>query len=143
MTTFDFAVTVALEAIVGSTATGGAALTNGIIGLSMLFLLRWLVAKYRRYGLAKLVDNAPLMLMDGPEILPGFLMRAKITEEDLLQSLRQKGITNLNQVRAVVMERDGSISVLTSDHPLDPYILKGVLGHPSKDTPHVEPPLKE
>lgn len=143
LTAFDFAVTVALGAVVGATSTGGAPVLRGIIGLGTLFLLRWLVAKYRRHGLATVVDNAPIMLMDGPEILPEFLERAKITEEDLLQSLRKKGITNLSQVRAVVMERDGSISILKSDSQLDPYMLKGVMGHPPKDTPHVEPPLNK
>lgn len=98
MTAFDFAVTVALGAIVGATVTGAAPLLNGIFGLGVLFLLRWLVARYRRYGLTKLVDNSPLMLMDGPRILPEYLQRAKITEADLLQSLRQKGITRLDQV---------------------------------------------
>lgn len=141
LTAFDFAVTVALGAVVGATATGGAPLLRGVIGLGTLFLLRWLVAKYRRHGLATVVDNAPIMLMDGPQILPQFLKRAKITEEDLLQSLRRSGITNLNQVRTVVMERDGSISVLKSDAPLDPYILKGVIGHPPEGTVHATPPL--
>ena len=42
---------------------------------------------------------------------------------------------------AVVMERDGLINVLKPDSPLDPYMPKGVVGHPPKDTTHVEPPL--
>lgn len=143
MTAFDFAVTVALGAIVGATATGGVPLSQGITGLGVLFLLRWLVANGRRYGLTKAVDNSPLMLMDGPEILPEYLERAKITEKDLLQSLRQEGITNLDQVSSVVMERDGSISVLKSDTQIDPYILKGVKGHPSSGEIHIQPPLNE
>ncbi len=141
LTAFDFAVTVALGAIVGATTTGGAPLANGITGLATLFLLRWLVARYRRKGLTKAVDNSPLMLMDGPKILPEYLERGKITEADLLQSLRKKGITQLNQVRAVVMERDGSISVLRADGPLDLYLLKGVKGHPSTGEKHIDPPL--
>ena len=113
-----------------------------LTGLSTLFLLRYLVAKYRRHSLGKIVDNSPLMLMDGPEILPEYLKRAKITEADLLQSLRQHGIRRLEEVQAVVMERDGSISVLKADLPLEAYLLKGVKGHPATGEIHIEPPLK-
>lgn len=143
MTAFDLAVTVALGAVVGATATGGVPMLKGATGLGTLFLLRWLVAKYRRHNLSRLIDNSPLMLMDGPEILPEYLKRAKITEADLLQSLRQQGIRRLEEVQAVVMERDGSISVLKAGENLDPYLLKGVKGHPSAGKKHVEPPLNE
>ncbi len=128
MTAFDFAVTVAVGAIIGATATRSAPLPNGVVGLSMLFLLRWLVALGRQHGL-NLVDNQPLLLMVGPEMLPEYLERAKITESDLLQSLRSAGISQLDQVRVVIMERNGSINVLKSDGPLDPNILKDVAGY--------------
>ena len=89
-----------------------------------------------------MVDNSPLMLMDGPKILPEHLKRAKITEADLLQSLRQKGVRRLEEVQAVVMESDGSISVLKTDVPMDTYLLKGVKGHPATGEVHIEPPMK-
>ncbi len=133
MATFDFSVTIALGAIIGTTATGGTSVLSGVTGLGILFLARRLVANGRRFGLAKVLDNQPLMLMDGPDILPEYLERANITEEDLLQSLRKEGITHLRQVRNVVMERDGSISVLKSDSEFDPYLLKGVKGYPPED----------
>ena len=143
LTAFDFAVTVTWGAIVGSTATGGIAFIDGFLGLFLLFLLRWGVAKLRRHGLARIVDNSPMRLMDGPEILPEYLERAKLTEDDLLQSLRKKGITRLTQVQAVIMERDGSISVLKTGEPLDPYLLKGVKGHPATGEKQVKPPLED
>lgn len=128
LTAFDFAVTVALGAIVGATATDTATLPFGIIGLAVLFTLRWVVAIGRHYGLAALVDNEPLLVMLGPQILEEHLDRGKLTEADLRQSLRKAGITRLEQVEAVVLERDGSISVLRSDVPVDSYLLKGVAG---------------
>lgn len=143
LTAFDFAVTVALGAIVGSTATGGVAFINGFLGLFLLFVLRFAVARFRRKGLARLVDNAPLLLMEGPEILPEYLETAKLTEDDLLQSLRKKGVTNLSQVKAVIMERDGSISVLKAGTDFDPYLLQGVKGYPSTGKIHVDPPLED
>lgn len=143
LTAFDFAVTVALGAIVGSTATGGVGFIRGSLGLSLLFLIRWTVALLRRKGITRFVDNSPILLMDGPRILPEYLKRAKLTEEDLLQSLRKKGITQLNQVKAVVMERDGSISVLRTGEGLDPYLLTGVKGHPTTGKLEIHPPLED
>lgn len=127
-TAFDFAVTVALGAIVGATSTGATSLPNGLIALAMLFLLRWLVARNRRKGLSILVDNAPILIMAGPEILNENLEKAKITEADLLQSLRKKGITRLEEIQAVIMERDGSLSVIKAGEPVEPFLLKDVIG---------------
>ena len=58
LTAFDFAVTVALGAIVGATSTGAAPLANGVIALIVLFLLRWLVARARRLRLRIPPDSA-------------------------------------------------------------------------------------
>lgn len=142
-TAFDFAVTVALGAIVGSTATGGVSIINGVLGLFLLFLLRFAVAHFRRKGLSKLVDNSPLLVMYGSEILPEYLKRAQLTEDDLLQTLRKSGITRLTQIQAVIMERDGSISVLKSGETLDPYLLKGVEGLPPSQQKKVHPPIED
>lgn len=142
-TAFDFAVTVALGAIVGSTATGGVPIINGVLGLFLLFLLRFAVAHFRRKGLSKLVDNSPLLVMYGSEILPEYLKRAQLTEDDLLQTLRKSGITRLTQIQAVIMERDGSISVLKSGETLDPYLLKGVEGLPPSQQKKVHPPIED
>lgn len=63
MTAFDFAVTVALGAIVGSTAAGAVGLPAGLLALASLFTFRGTVAYFRRYGLDRLVDNRPVLLM--------------------------------------------------------------------------------
>ncbi|WP_224995831.1 DUF421 domain-containing protein [Cesiribacter sp. SM1] len=128
LTAFDFAVTVALGAIVGATSTGAAPLLNGIIALSLLFLLRWLVARSRRLGLSKLVDNAPILILREGRIIPENMQKAKMTEADLRQSLRKKGVSGFMNVKAVVMERDGSVSVIISDAPIDTDILLDVDG---------------
>lgn len=141
-TAFDFAVTVALGAIVGSTATGGVPISSGLLGLFLLFLLRYAVAHFRRKGLSRIVDNSPLLVMYGSKILPEYLKRAQLTEDDLLQTLRKSGITKLIQIQAVIMERDGSISLLKSGESLDPYLLKGVEGLPPSNQKKVSPPLQ-
>jgi uncharacterized membrane protein YcaP (DUF421 family) len=69
------------------------------------------------------------MLMDGHKILTHNLHRAKVTEGDLRSKLREANVLNLSQVRAVVFEATGDISVLHSnseDEVLEDWLLKDV-----------------
>ena len=78
-----------------------------------------------------LVDNEPLLLMRGEDILDDNLRKAKVTHGDLRAKLREANVTKLSQVHAVVMESTGDIAVLhndSDDHEIDDVILKGVRG---------------
>lgn len=127
MTAFDFAVTVALGAIVGSTAAGAVGLPAGLLALTSLFTFRATVAVFRRYGLDRLVDNRPILLMWEGILREDQLRHAKLTHEDVLSGLRQAGTTRLDQAAAVVLERNGELSVLPRDGALDPVLLENVM----------------
>ncbi len=88
MTAFDFAVTVALGAIVGSTAAGAVGLPAGLLALASLFTFRGTVAVARRHGLTRLVDNSPLLLFVEGRFQPSNLRKAKITRDDVYEALR-------------------------------------------------------
>lgn len=126
MTAFDFAVTVALGAIVGSTAAGAVGLPAGLLALVSLFTFRGSVAILRRHGLDRLVDNRPLLLLQHGEFIERNLRRAKVTRDDVYEALRLDGTTDVDAVNAVVIERNGELSVLHSDGPIDPRLLDNV-----------------
>lgn len=65
MTAFDFAVAVAMGAIVGSTATGGIPVYAGALGMVCPFAVRGVVAISRRHGLDRWFDNRPILFMAG------------------------------------------------------------------------------
>ncbi len=131
MTAFDFAVTVALGAIVGSTAAGAVGLPAGLLALTSLFAFRGTVAITRRHGLARLVDNRPLLLVRDGRFHSDNLRRAKITRDDVYEALRLNGTTSLEQVAAVIIERNGELSVLPVGSPIDRQLLDNVIeGHP-------------
>lgn len=86
MSAFDFAMTVALGTIIASTAVAPTpSLLEGLVALGTIFAIRFVVA-YLRIGpsASKLIDNAPLLLMDGPEILEANLREARLTTQDLI-----------------------------------------------------------
>lgn len=132
ISSFDFAITVAIGSIVASTILSkNPPLLQAIIALGMLYLVQITVASLR--GSSKmmnfLVDNEPLLLMEGEHILEKNLKKAKVTHSDLRGKLREANVTQMSQVKAVVMETTGDVSVLhhhNEDHELDATLLKEV-----------------
>ena len=114
MSSFDFAMTVAVGSILASTILNSSvSLMEGVVGLAAVFLLQISIAFLRRFPfIQQLTDNTPLLLMDGSRILEGNLKKARVTHGDLRAKLREANVLQLNQVRAVVFETTGDISVL-------------------------------
>ncbi len=132
MSSFDFAMTVAIGSILASTILSkSVSLAEGVVGLGMVYLLQFLVASLRRSSkIEKLVDNSPLMLMDGTKILHDNLKIARVTEADLKSKLREANVIELSQIRAVIFEATGDISVLHSkdvDVKLEYWLIEGVM----------------
>lgn len=134
MSSFDFAVTVAIGSIIASTIlTEDPPLLQSIAALAALYVIQMTVASLRGSSsiMSKLVNNEPLLLMRGSEILEDNLREAKVTHSDLRAKLREANATQLSQVKAVVMEATGDIAVLHHEdpgHELDEELLKGVRG---------------
>ena len=145
MSSFDFAMTVAVGSIIATTVlSSSVSLTEGVVGLAAVYLLQFSaallgilyliqmgVAQLRGSStiMSKIVDNEPLLLMRGSEIIDSNLRRAKVTHADLRAKLREANVTQLSQVKAVVMESTGDISVLhhsDAQHTLDRILLKDV-----------------
>ena len=114
MSSFDFAMTVAVGSILASTVLNSSvSLMEGVVGLAAVYILQIIAAFLRRFTFFhQLIDNTPLLLMDGPRILEGNLKKARLTSNDLRAKLREANVINLSQVRAVVFETTGDISVL-------------------------------
>lgn len=134
MSSFDFAVTVAIGSIIGSTMLSkDPPLFQAVMALGVLYAVQMTVASLRGNStvMSKMVDNEPLLLMKGEKILDQNLKKAKVTNEDLRAKLREANVTQMNQVKAVVMETTGDVSVLhhkDPEHTLDSILLKEVRG---------------
>lgn len=131
MSSHDFAMTVALGSILASTVISKSiSLIEGTVGLGVIYLLQMTGAILRRNNtFQKMVDNAPLLLMDGEEILEDNLLKARVTKSDLRSKLREANVLQRSDIRAVVFEATGDISVLhinDSDKKLEDWIMDGV-----------------
>jgi uncharacterized membrane protein YcaP (DUF421 family) len=134
MSSFDFAMTVAVGSILATTILSkSVSLIQGIVGLAAVYILQISAAILRRYSwFQKAIDNSPLLLMDGKKVLHKNLKKARVTEGDLRSKLREANVLDLSQIRAVVFETTGDISVLhTSDEnqEVKDWLTKDVLNN--------------
>lgn len=134
ISSFDFAVTVAIGSVLAATIlSADPPLARAAVALAALYAIQMAVAflRTRSSKVCRAVDNAPLLLMDGPRILHDNLARAKLTENDLRGKLREANVLRPEEIRAVVMESTGDVSVLHGDPDgaeLHPSLLDGVRG---------------
>jgi uncharacterized membrane protein YcaP (DUF421 family) len=132
MSSFDFAMTVAVGSLMATAVVSREPmLLPGLMGIVMFYVLQALVGKLRVRSKAveRLVDNEPVLLMDGSRVLQENLAQAGVTRDDLRAKLREANVLNYTQVRAVVLETTGSISVLHSsdeEEYFDPDLIKAV-----------------
>ena len=125
MSSFDFAVTIAL----GGVAASSTSLLNGMIAVVALLATQTTIALLRqRTSAGEVVDNTPMLLMRNGEFIDDALRHTRVTRSDVLAKLREANAIRLDQVHAVVLESTGDVSVLHGDQPVDDRLLDGVRG---------------
>ena len=131
MTSFDVGVVLALGSVMGRTVLlETPTLAGGLVAMVVLFAAQLLFAVVRRNRRAdRLLNRPPLLLLAQGRPLPENLVRGKVSEDELRQRLRLAGVVSLSEVQAVVLERNGAISVLRGG-PLSPMLVEDVVdGH--------------
>jgi len=127
MSSFDFAMTVSIGSIMATVIISkSVSLQNGIAGLVGIYALQMLVAYARRWdAVRKLIDNKPTLLMKDGKIIKNNLDKCKVTISDLKAKLREANVIQLSEVKAVVFESTGDISVLhgANDTKIDDWLL--------------------
>ena len=115
MNAFDFIVTISLGSMLASLLLSkSVSLAEGMLALSLLvglqFVVTWTSVRFR--WVRRFVTGEPLLLLDQGEFLPAALQRARVTENEVRAAIRAAGIGHLDRVAAVVLETDGSFSVV-------------------------------
>ena len=121
MNMFDFVITVALGSTFATIILSrDVALAEGVAALALLILLQFLVAwlSVRSDALRELVKGEPALLFYQGEFIARTMWQERVTREDVTAAIRSQGIAELAEVGAVVIETDGSLTILPRiEHP--------------------------
>ena len=132
MNAFDLIVTVALGSCLASVSlTKSVKLVDGLTGILTLVALQYVIAwlSVRSKRVRKLVKSEPRLLFHGGHFLENALRAERVTESEVRSAIRSSGHLSMQKVAAVVLETDGTFSVMSqADVPAS--ALQGVTGAP-------------
>ena len=127
MSSFDFAVTVAIGSILGSVVASSASIADGALAIGSLLAVQWAIAQFRRRSFgSRLVDNTPILLVRDGHFVEEALTATRVTRSDVYAKLRQANVHRMEAVIAVVLETTGDISVIHGEGPLDEELYDNV-----------------
>ena len=111
---FDFIVTVTLGSTLSSMILFKVTLAEGTLALVIITLMQYLLAWLSRSGkfMEKLINNKPTLLYYNGQFIDSAMKREGITEEEVYAEIRNFRLERLDDVRAVVLELNGEVSVI-------------------------------
>lgn len=118
MNAFDFVVTVALGSTLASALLSSeVSLSEGVAAFALLCGLQYAVTwvSVRSPAFQATIKAEPTLLFYRGRYLEPQLKAERVTREEVLAAVRAQGRSDLAGVEAVVLETDGSISVVAGD----------------------------
>jgi len=105
------------NAVQNAMVLGDNTLYGGLAAALSLFFLNYILKRlqlrFPKFG--KLVQGDAIMLVYQGKIIPSHLRMAGISEEEVMQAIREHGVASVGEVDLAVFEVDGNISVLSHD----------------------------
>ena len=116
MNAFDLVITVAFGSTFASAIlSSDVSLSEGVGAFALLcglqFLVAWLSTRSERFQ--NFVKSQPTLLFFRGQFLTDALRGERVTREEVFAAIRSSGAASLSKVDAVVLETDGTFSVLT------------------------------
>lgn len=112
---FDLIVTVALGSTLATVLLSkDVALVEGVVAFALLIFLQYVIAwsSVRSHTFQKLIKAEPTLLVRSGRFLEHAMRQQRITREEVEAAMRDGGASSPADVAAVVLETDGSISVI-------------------------------
>ena len=119
ITNFDFVLLLIIsEATQNAMIGNDYSVTNGflviltLVGLDIFFSFM----KQRFPAMERYVDGLPLILVDQGRSLKDLMNRARVDEQDILASAREKhGLERMEQIKYAILETNGMISIIPKE----------------------------
>jgi uncharacterized membrane protein YcaP (DUF421 family) len=106
------------NAVQNAMVRGDETLNGGLVAALTLFtvnyILKKLQLKFPKFG--RFVQGDAIMLVYHGKIIPSHLRMAGISEDEIMEAIREHGVEAVKEVDLAVLEVDGNISVLSHDY---------------------------
>lgn len=122
MNSFDLVVTVAFGSTLSTILVNkSVSLAVGLAALGLLVVLQLVITwlSVRSSFVSRIVKTAPTVLLREGQLRHEALRRVRVTSDEVLSAVRRHGYGSLNDIDLVVMETDGSLSVIPSSQAGD------------------------
>lgn len=117
MTAFDFVITLATGSLLASASTVSTwpAFVQALVAVLALLTMQVVLARLRRHSrrIQLLLENDPVLLVHDGKILYNALKKTRVSKSDLVYKLREANVKSFADVRAIVLESTGDISILS------------------------------
>ena len=115
MNMFDFVITIALGSVFATLILSkSVALADGVTGLILLVVLQYFVAwlSVRFKSFQRLVKGSPTLLFYRGQYLEDVMRSERIAVDEIRFAARSQGVANMDDLFAIVLETDGTFSVI-------------------------------
>lgn len=115
MNAFDFIITIAMGSAFGRILTARkVSVVEAITTFLLLVLLQYILTyiEVRSKTFHRLVTSQPTLLYYNGAFLEKNLRKERIRQKDLLSVVRKKKFSSLKEIEAVILETDGTFSVI-------------------------------
>ena len=134
---FDFIITIAIGSVFASVlTTKDVKLAQGTTAIIVLLGGQYIISKwaYKSDKFEQKIKSDPALLYYDDHFLYKTMKHERVTEREILQAVRSNDISSLDKVEAVILETQGSISVISkSDKGLESHIYDSVKIDPRDD----------
>ncbi len=130
-TSLDVILGFILGSLLSRGITGHASISGTLLASAVIVAVHWVLTAIacRSHGFGNVFKGNTELLVENGRVLRKAMLHSHLSDHDLIEQLRLRGVDNLHEVRAAFKERNGEISVLTQKEPpqiLDVAVQNGV-----------------
>lgn len=122
MNAFDFIVTIALGSTLATVLLNkDVALADGVLAFALLISFQYIITYWsaRSRKVNKLVKSTPTLLVYRGKMLERAMKKERISRDEIFAIVREKGFSDLKGIDAVVLETDGSLTLINEVQDMD------------------------
>jgi uncharacterized membrane protein YcaP (DUF421 family) len=115
MNAFDLIVTIALGSTFATVILNkNVSLSEGILTFGLLILFQYIITflSSRKKSVSQLVKSSPTLMAYKGQLLKKNMLKERIDEDEIWAVIRQNGLSSLSETDAIVLETDGSLSLI-------------------------------